>query len=308
MLKIHNLNMDEYREKFLNSYPKISHDMISTSYRVSPNDLTDGGILKDYAMDQLIPEFKEDLLNMWANNIRKISLINDFDELPNFSDLIFVDGQMRGYISEDLERKYVDFEKYISFEAGHDLTEIVELFKKVKYLTERGIDEKLVFNNLPTPGILKIDPETLKLKISSIEGIQFGKAFPYVVDNILGISVNREFTRAYLKTHDTINRYLDYRFNRAIFLIWFIKVTTGLCMPLGYPSYLPMKMGREIVLDKIGLKEDDIIAPYIREMFSKNIERKIPDDYLEALAKVYTLVPHKYDGESDYSFVRKYNN
>ncbi len=307
MIKIHRLNMEDYRNTFLKHSPILVHSDCSTLYRVKPNEFTAGGILKHYNGCNLPADFMAFLLEMWPQILEGLSQFDDFDELLKVTDLFYVNDVFCGQLSEELSPQYVNFEEYVRKTVGTDLSSLVTMFKSFNQLMEKAIAHDTVLADITTGGNLKYHPQTNQFKVLDLEGVQYQKKFPYSVSDVLGIQDNSDFTALYLQKNRDNTCYLTRNFNRAIVLIYFIKLATDfVCLPISYPGFVPMSVGCEVLLHSMGLMEDSILAPYIRKMFAGKVDSAISDETWDAFAKTYTLQPTYYGvGIPGYKFQKK---
>lgn len=289
-LRINRINTSKFMQLIINKKPAFSSDT-SRFYYLDKEPGYSSGVLKVYSFEKLPQELMPIFLNIWPREIIDASN-KDFEELTKVLELIVVDNMLRGHITEREDSSYVDFDEYLGRKS--DISSVTEQFKSLNHLLEKGIVNDIVFPDLMTKGNLKINLETGKLKVFDLEGLQVNKRFAYAASDLLGIEENEKFGDLYLR-RSPLGPYLDSKINRAILIIYYIKSLTSVCLPLALPTTnFPNQISTEILLKAIGLRDDDLLAPYIRQtMNTGNIDR-IPDGLLDEFSKKYTLKNTQY--------------
>lgn len=288
-LKITSMSTSSFMNIMSNKKTLFSSDT-SRFYRLDKEPGLSSGILKIYSFEKLPQQMMPIFSNIWPREIIAASKKDNFDELLKVLELIVVDNMLRGHITQPVDSSFINFDDCI---RGEDLTTVTNRFKKLNMLLEKGIDYDIAFPDLMTKGNLKINPRTNELKVFDLEGLQVDKMFAFSASDLLGIEENEQFGDLYLKFENS-TPYLDLKINRAILLIYYIKSLTNICLPLAVDSRIPKNISTEVILSALGLRDDDLLAPFIRSAMITGDIPKVPNEVLDDFSKKYVLKPTRF--------------
>lgn len=288
-LKITSMSTSSFMNIMSNKKTLFSSDT-SRFYRLDKESGLSSGILKIYSFEKLPQQMMPIFSNIWPREIIAASKKDNFDELLKVLELIVVDNMLRGHITQPVDSSFINFDDCI---RGEDLTTVTNRFKKLNMLLEKGIDYDIAFPDLMTKGNLKINPRTNELKVFDLEGLQVDKMFAFSASDLLGIEENEQFGDLYLKFENS-TPYLDLKINRAILLIYYIKSLTNICLPLAVDSRIPKNISTEVILSALGLRDDDLLAPFIRSAMINGDIPKVPNEVLDDFSKKYVLKPTRF--------------
>lgn len=288
-LKITSMSTSSFMNIMSNKKSLFSSDT-SRFYRLDKEPGLSSGILKIYSFEKLPQQMMPIFSNIWPREIIAASKKDNFDELLNVLELIVVDNMLRGHITQPVDSSFINFDDCV---RGEDLITVTNRFKKVNMLLEKGIEHDIAFPDLMTKGNLKINPRTNELKVFDLEGLQVDKMFGFSASDLLGIEENEQFGDLYLKFENS-TPYLDLKINRAILLIYYIKSLTNICLPLAVDSRIPKNISTEVILSALGLRDDDLLAPFIRSAMITGDIPKVPNEVLDDFSKKYVLKPTRF--------------
>lgn len=288
-LKITSMSTSSFMNIMSNKKSLFSSDT-SRFYRLDKEPGLSSGILKIYSFEKLPQQMMPIFSNIWPREIIAASKKDNFDELLNVLELIVVDNMLRGHITQPVDSSFINFDDCV---RGEDLITVTNRFKKVNMLLEKGIEHDIAFPDLMTKGNLKINPRTNELKVFDLEGLQVDKMFGFSASDLLGIEENEQFGNLYLKFKNS-TPYLDLKINRAILLIYYIKSLTNICLPLAVDSRIPKNISTEVILSALGLRDDDLLAPFIRSAMITGDIPKVPNEILDDFSKKYVLKPTRF--------------
>ncbi len=300
-LKINSINTSSFMHLIMYKKTAFSSDT-SKFYRINNEPGFSTGVLKLYSFEKLPQNLMPIYQDIWPREIIDAANKTDFDELLKVLELIVVDRIFRGHITESVDSSYIDFDDCLR--KDFNITAITERFKRLNKLLEKGIARDVVFPDLMTKGNLKINPQTNELKVFDLEGLQVNKRFAFAASDLLGIEENEAFGNLYIRT-TPLGVYLDPKINRAILLIYYIKSLTNICLPLTLQSKFPNGLSAEIILNALGLKDDDLLAPFIRQTMVTGDIDEVPNELLDEFSKKYTLKNTMYANEAGRVFEKR---
>lgn len=292
-LKINYINESYYNKMILTKGVLIGKFDNSCIY-----DFGNNRVLKDYNYNNMpyADEERNFVLLLYQKVLCEISRITDFDELIKAEKLYIVNGMLKGQVMPKISNKYINIESYIDT-CGNDISKICDCFLNLNKIFNKGNKYNLVFGDAITEGNIKFNVEEKRFKLLDGEGMQINKIFPLVVSDLLHLD-NPHMKNKYLKYRDIPNLgtigYLTQDINTISILTLFIHLCTKYICLTSYYDNMTFEECGEFNLEILGLKDDDILAPIIRQIYKNGKVPEIENERWKLFGQTYQLVPQYY--------------